>query len=213
MRNSIKFYKEKEKYYEFSNFHICKPFQLHWYEDIKAGRTDGPAPTWHTSEAYFQAQKFYPHAREIAESIATDPSPSYAFKAGRRTAENAQHVRRDWQEVKEDVMMHALRAKFGQPELRALLLGTGDALLVEHTKRDAYWGDGGDGSGANRLGHCLMAVRDELCAAPGPPGPGPAAPAAPDSASPRAPASCAETAGSASTAPAVVSCRLPRGYT
>lgn len=32
---------------------------------------------------------------------------------------------------------------------------------------DAYWGDGGDGRGKNRLGHLLMRVRDELRAAEG----------------------------------------------
>ena len=37
-----------------------------------------------------------------------------------------------------------------------------DALLVEHTVNDHYWGDGGDGSGKNRLGQLLMQVRDEL---------------------------------------------------
>jgi hypothetical protein len=39
-------------------------------------------------------------------------------------------------------------------------LATGDAILIEHTDRDCYWGDGGDGSGKNRLGYCLEYVRD-----------------------------------------------------
>jgi hypothetical protein len=57
------------------------------------------------------------------------------------------------------------RLKFTQhPHLRALLLSTGDALLVEHTENDSCWGDGGDGSGKNRLGQILMRVRDELLA-------------------------------------------------
>jgi predicted NAD-dependent protein-ADP-ribosyltransferase YbiA (DUF1768 family) len=43
----------------------------------------------------------------------------------------------------------------------------GSALLsqgqiVEHTENDRYWGDGGDGSGKNRLGQILMRVREEL---------------------------------------------------
>ena len=54
-------------------------------------------------------------------------------------------------------------AKFSQhDELRAMLLGTGDAVLIEHTTKDNYWGDGGDGSGKNRLGQILMSVREEL---------------------------------------------------
>jgi hypothetical protein len=60
-------------------------------------------------------------------------------------------------------MEKALIAKFTQHEdLRALLLGTGDAPLIEHTANDDYWGDGGDGSGANRLGILLMKVRQTL---------------------------------------------------
>jgi hypothetical protein len=38
----------------------------------------------------------------------------------------------------------------------------GAAKLVEQTDRDSYWGDGGDGSGKNRLGHLLMRLREEL---------------------------------------------------
>ena len=42
-------------------------------------------------------------------------------------------------------MVTALHAKFTQnPELRDYLLATVDAKLIEHTKRDKYWGDGED---------------------------------------------------------------------
>ena len=43
-----------------------------------------------------------------------------------------------------------------------MLMGTGDAKLVEHTENDDYWGDGGDGSGKNMLGQILMRIRAEL---------------------------------------------------
>ena len=60
-------------------------------------------------------------------------------------------------------MLEAVRAKFSQHEdLKLILLGTGDAKLIEHTENDSYWGDGGDGSGKNRLGQILMQVRVEL---------------------------------------------------
>jgi ribA/ribD-fused uncharacterized protein len=72
-------------------------------------------------------------------------------------------LRRDWDSVKDAVMLEAVRAKFSQhADLKAILLATGDAVLVEHTERDSYWGDGGDGSGKNRLGQLLMQVRAEL---------------------------------------------------
>ena len=54
-------------------------------------------------------------------------------------------------------MHKALVAKFTQHEdLKEQLLATGNSFLVEHTKRDKYWGDGGDGGngtiGRNMLG-------------------------------------------------------------
>jgi ribA/ribD-fused uncharacterized protein len=72
-------------------------------------------------------------------------------------------LRADWEVVKDDVMRAALRAKFTQhPQLQSLLLATGDADLVEHTRNDTYWADGGDGSGRNRLGELLMELRTQL---------------------------------------------------
>ena len=43
-----------------------------------------------------------------------------------------------------------------------MLLDTGDRKLVEHMNWDSYWGDGGDGSGQNKLGKLLMKLREEL---------------------------------------------------
>ncbi|AMV24280.1 Swarming motility protein YbiA [Gemmata sp. SH-PL17] len=72
-------------------------------------------------------------------------------------------LRRDWESVKDQIMLDALRAKFTQhDDLKAILLGTGDAKLVEHTANDSYWADGGDGGGKNRLGQLLMRLREEL---------------------------------------------------
>ena len=73
-------------------------------------------------------------------------------------------MRKGWsQGVKDVVMLKALRAKFNQnDELKTMLLGTGEAKLVEHTEKDSYWGDGGDGSGENMLGKLLIQVRQEL---------------------------------------------------
>ena len=60
-------------------------------------------------------------------------------------------------------MYEALRAKFTQhEELKTILLDTADAELVEHTKGDAIWADGGDGSGKNLLGKLLVKLREEL---------------------------------------------------
>lgn len=115
---------------------------------------------WPTSEHYFQAQKFEGTPHE--ELIRLAPTPKEAAAMGRDTS---RPLRSDWESVKDEVMMRALRAKFTQhASLREALLGTGAADLVEHTEKDAYWGDGGDGLGKNRLGAILMTLRAELAA-------------------------------------------------
>ena len=116
---------------------------------------------WPTSEHYFQAQKFA--GTEHEEKVRQCARAREAANMGR---DRTLPLRRDWESVKDQVMLEVVRAKFTQHEdLKAILLGTGDAKLVEHTENDSYWGDGGDGSGKNRLGQILMRVRDELRAA------------------------------------------------
>ena len=84
-------------------------------------------------------------------------SPSVAARMGRS---RERPLRPDWEVVKLDVMREALRAKFIQHrDLQEKLLSTGDRQLVEHTARDRFWGDGGDGSGKNMLGRLLMELR------------------------------------------------------
>ena len=123
-----------------------------------------PAPitlkgvVWPTSEHYFQAQKFAETAHE--EAIRRVASPMIAARMGRS---RARPLRPDWDAIKESVMLDALRAKFTQhPDLAERLRATGDASLVERNARDAYWADGKDGHGLNRLGNLLMRVRAEL---------------------------------------------------
>ena len=144
MSEEIRFYRVQDPHGELSNF---APFPV----QLRGKR-------WPTSEHYFQAQKFA--GTEHEEAIRLEPSPMVAARMGRS---RKRPLRADWEEVKDQVMLEAVRAKFAQhPRLRSLLLDTGEALLVEHTPRDRYWGDGGDGTGENRLGQILMQVRREL---------------------------------------------------
>lgn len=145
--DAVRFYRVSEEFGEFSNFARYSIF------------LDGKR--WPTSEHYFQGQKFENAADR--EAIRREPSPMEAANMGR---DRRRKLRRDWESVKENVMRHAVRAKFTQhDDLRALLLSTGDRELIEHTHNDRYWGDGGDGSGRNRLGAILMEIRAELRAA------------------------------------------------
>jgi N-glycosidase YbiA len=144
MMNRILFYRLDEPYGEFSNF---APFPV---------KLNGQ--TWPTTEHFFQAQKFA--GTEHEHTVRKAKSPMTAAHLGRS---RKLPLRRDWESAKENIMRHALRAKFTQHvDLRELLLGTDDAKLVEHTARDDYWGDGGDGSGHNRLGQLLMELRAQL---------------------------------------------------
>ncbi len=148
--DDILFYKATRPYGFMSNF-FASPIDL-----------DGEM--WPTVEHYYQAQKFADPA--LRAKIRTAPAPGAAKQFA--WAPDAV-VRSDWDAVRDEVMLAALRAKFTQhPDLRAQLLATGDAQLVEHTTNDRYWADGGDGSGQNRLGQLLMQVRSELTASAAP---------------------------------------------
>lgn len=143
-KEPLRFYSTKDAFGEFSNF-APSPLLL-----------DGRV--WPTVEHWFQAQKFLD--LEHQEAIRAAKSPMVAARMGRS---RARPLRPDWEIVKDAVMEQGVRAKFTQhPHLRELLLSTGDRLLVEHTTNDRYWGDGGDGTGCNRLGEILMQVRAGL---------------------------------------------------
>jgi len=45
---------------------------------------------------------------------------------------------------------------------RNILLGTGDAMLIEAAVSDPYWGEGCSKTGLNKLGQILMVVREQL---------------------------------------------------
>jgi ribA/ribD-fused uncharacterized protein len=113
---------------------------------------------WPTSEHFYQAQKFAGTKHEEEIRLARSPT-----EAARMARNPGYFVRSDWDMIKDKVMFDAVRAKFQQHRrLADRLLATSDALLVQHTPNDAYWGDGGDGTGENRLGRILMHVRAEL---------------------------------------------------
>ncbi|ELY6169901.1 NADAR family protein, partial [Cronobacter sakazakii] len=113
---------------------------------------------WPTVEHYFQAQKF--HDEILREKIRSLTSPMEAAKVGRS---RNYPLREDWELIKDDVIRFAVLKKFSQnDEAKNILLSTGGAELIEHTKNDRYWADGGDGTGKNMLGKILMETRSVL---------------------------------------------------
>jgi len=142
---AILFYSNRDNPYGcFSNF-SRHPFEL-----------DGRR--WPTSEHYFQAQKFQDWAD--AEDVRRARSPKEAADIGR---DHSRALRRDWENVKDDVMRRAVLRKFEtHDDIRQILLDTGDESIVENAPGDYYWGCGADGSGKNMLGTILMEVRETL---------------------------------------------------
>lgn len=108
-----------------------------------------------TVEHMFQALKALDI--ETRKKIANAATPGQAKRLGRSVA-----LREDWEEVKVDVMRTALQLKFSDPTLRAKLIATGDAELIEgNTWNDRFWGVC-RGTGKNMLGHLLMELRFSL---------------------------------------------------
>ena len=71
--------------------------------------------------------------------------------------------RKDWDEVKVEIMEELLRLKLEQnPYVKKKLLQTGNYLIVEDSPKDSFWGWGPNRDGNNQLGKLWMKLRDEL---------------------------------------------------
>lgn len=141
---TIYFYAQTDAYSEFSNF---APYGVAmnglW---------------WRTVEHYFQAMKFHDTAYREKIRLSNKPKDAKALGMTRKIL-----LRADWEDVKDQIMLDAVRCKFKTHDApRDSLLGTKQANIVENAPMDAYWGCGPDGQGLNKLGKILMTVREEL---------------------------------------------------
>jgi len=114
---------------------------------------------WNSSEHAYVASKTLDRALRLKISKMAGKGEVKRFG---RTIE----LRPDWEQVKYDIMLEIVRAKFRQnPDLKQKLLETGDAELEEgNTWGDRVWGvcPPNSGNGKNWLGKILMIVRKEL---------------------------------------------------
>jgi hypothetical protein len=108
-----------------------------------------------TEHAFQAAKSLDPTWRRLVREA---PRPRDAKRLGRTIP-----LRPDWEAVKDDVMYRVNRDKYTRhADLRARLLDTGRAQLIEgNTWGDRVWGVC-DGVGENRLGRILMLIRTEL---------------------------------------------------
>jgi len=148
IKRRILFYHKHQPYYGFTNFSS---------HPVKYKGKQYP-----TSEHLFQSFKFQEHRPGLAEHIRLCcPGPTDALSESRRFRPE---VRPDWMKVNVDKMDETLWYKFNQhPALRAELLATGDAELIEDSDKDSFWGVGADRRGRNELGKALERLREKLC--------------------------------------------------
>lgn len=113
---------------------------------------------WPTVEHYYQAMKFDDAA--LQEKIRAAETPA---KAAEEAKVLIKMQKGNWSKLKDIVMTRAIYIKCRTHDaVAAKLLDTGDALLVESSLYDYYWGCGRDGRGENRFGKILQNVRAKL---------------------------------------------------
>lgn len=144
MSDAIRFYRAVGPHGFLSNLYPCEVV------------VDGE--TFKSAEHAYQWYKT--NKNEIAKWIREAPFPRCAAIAGHGLF--PYDVVKGWNGSKVQVMRQVLEAKFKDPELRKMLLATGDAELVEGSKSDAFWGVGKNGRGRNTLGRLLMEVRGQI---------------------------------------------------
>lgn len=111
-----------------------------------------------SSEHLYQSLKVagVPEAAEVFAAIRDAGSAKAAAELGR----DSDKIRDDWDKVRLFAMRLVLLLKFEDVVARAMLLDTGDAELIEDTRKsgDAFWGRSVLG-GLNNLGRLLMETR------------------------------------------------------
>jgi len=109
-----------------------------------------------TVEHFYQSQKT--HNNKEKKRIIEAHSPFFAKKYGMCCT-----LRKDWEDVKTDVMYKGLCAKFSQNSVLCVWLrNTEDTRLVEYNHwGDTYWGVDFELGGKNVLGRLLMDIRQD----------------------------------------------------
>lgn len=129
--------------------------EYRWLSNFWPAKIEWLGRTWETLEHAYQASKAADS--EGVELIAEQETPGRAKRAGAKLI-----VRDDWEYVRVEVMSELLKRKFAHPDLRELLLATGDEEIQEGNRwQDFFWGVC-EGRGENTLGKLLMGLRKRL---------------------------------------------------
>lgn len=123
-----------------------------------------------SSEQAFMLEKALMFDKSMVERILSTTNPAEIKKLGRKVKNFDE---KKWNEVRYDIMVDILYAKFSIEPLKTELLNTGIEFIVEASPTDKIWGAGlalGDPRlnyakyypGRNLLGHALMDARARL---------------------------------------------------
>lgn len=152
----VRFYRTSDEYGCFSNF-SKHPVVMNGL-------------VWKTSEHYYQAQKFN-DISNMYTKLTFEPDPSYEDfwdvfntespkEAALMGRDPRRKMRPDWGLVKNGIMTDVVTEKVKQhADVREKLLSTRNAIIIEDSPTDYYWGCGKDGTGLNWLGKILMIIR------------------------------------------------------
>lgn len=116
---------------------------------------------WYENERYASVEHAYQAAKssdpETKKMIREAKTPGIAKRLGKSC-----QLTPDWESRSEKIMRDLIKLKFENPLLRAMLLATEDAELIEgNTWNDTRWGVC-RGVGQNLLGKILMDEREAL---------------------------------------------------
>ena len=149
-------------YIALANFYLC-PKQV-------ALTINGISAKFNSAEAAFQATKWWSHP-SILQQFENQPTGKAAFDYKQSLLKGAKAGLNPGPDYgyaglgPTAAMDFVLAAKYSDAAFASILLGTGDAYLLEHnekTGRDNIWSDNFDGTGQNLLGISLMNLRQKL---------------------------------------------------
>lgn len=146
-----------EKMNDFIGFY---PREFSVFDNFSSFRVLVDGVLYCTVEHAYQAYRFLETAPELAKEITESYS---AHEAQKIAYANKDKQRKDWDEIKVDVMEKLLRLKLEQnPYVKRKLLQTKNYLICEDSPKDSFWGIGPNRDGRNELGKLWMKLRDEL---------------------------------------------------
>lgn len=139
----------KIPYYETSHF-VLSNFSPH---TVRYNATLFP-----TVEHAYHAAKF--ENKDIVDKIKNAGSPLEAHSLGKKYKPQR---RKDWNDVKVDILHEIIQAKVEQhEEVKQALLATSEEEIIEENPNNSFWGNGKDGKGQNQMGKILMRIREDL---------------------------------------------------